>query len=196
MDYASYITSKKWQARRVSFFHTRGRRDCQACGATDDVQVHHRTYERLGRELDSDMTALCQRCHDAVHRLHRFDGTLTLAEATDAILAEPGRRVAKPETPSIPVGRQPSSVDQAAAKTRGRQKRQAPTPPWKGFGSKKDVEITQRIQIAEAERLVDQLLRKSAQGAVTGALTYAERQILERCLKTLQERPRSRATPL
>lgn len=29
-----------------------------------DLHVHHVSYEHLGQELDSDLAALCRRCHD------------------------------------------------------------------------------------------------------------------------------------
>ncbi len=37
---------------------------CRTCGATRDLEVHHRTYERWGREDIADVTVLCRGCHD------------------------------------------------------------------------------------------------------------------------------------
>ena len=49
------------------------------------LEVHHRTYQRLGRELDSDLVALCWSCHDGVtDRFH----TLKLLHAAGKIAAE------------------------------------------------------------------------------------------------------------
>ena len=39
---------------------------CRACGATT-VDLHHKTYERLGCELLSDLQALCRDCHATAH---------------------------------------------------------------------------------------------------------------------------------
>jgi sirohydrochlorin ferrochelatase len=42
---------------------------CRLCnlGSPDVVlTVHHRTYERLGKELADDLTTLCMECHRAV----------------------------------------------------------------------------------------------------------------------------------
>lgn len=39
---------------------------CQVCdqpGNNRTLHAHHRTYERLGHELDSDITVLCDDCH-------------------------------------------------------------------------------------------------------------------------------------
>jgi 5-methylcytosine-specific restriction endonuclease McrA len=43
------------------------RRWCERCGGQDALQVHHRTYERLGAELDEDFEVLCRRCHATEH---------------------------------------------------------------------------------------------------------------------------------
>lgn len=40
------------------------------CGDTQ-IQLHHTTYERVGRELLTDLTPLCARCHALVHVLER-----------------------------------------------------------------------------------------------------------------------------
>lgn len=71
MTYRKYIRSAAWRRSkaRLSELEAAGHR-CRLCNAsaTDGaaLQVHHRTYERLGRELPSDLTALCRECHDVV----------------------------------------------------------------------------------------------------------------------------------
>jgi hypothetical protein len=40
---------------------------CQRCQARQDLQVHHKTYERLGRERDDDLEVLCDSCHHGHH---------------------------------------------------------------------------------------------------------------------------------
>lgn len=65
-EYAHYLRSSHW--RRVRD-RTRQRAGyaCEACGSTDQLQVHHLTYERLGAEHDSDLQLLCQTCHQEAH---------------------------------------------------------------------------------------------------------------------------------
>jgi 5-methylcytosine-specific restriction endonuclease McrA len=49
------------------------------------LQVHHRTYERLGHEQAGDLTALCANCHRAVTdmlRRRRYSGRLPLFHDT------------------------------------------------------------------------------------------------------------------
>ena len=41
---------------------------CQVCNSgLGTLDVHHRTYERLGQELDEDLTVLCRACHSIFH---------------------------------------------------------------------------------------------------------------------------------
>lgn len=67
MTYADYIASPAWQARREMTIALWGGR-CALCYAAGALDVHHRTYDRLGHELPSDLVALCPTCHEAYHR--------------------------------------------------------------------------------------------------------------------------------
>ncbi len=40
---------------------------CEACGDAPAAQVHHLTYERIGRELLFDLAAVCLECHKKAH---------------------------------------------------------------------------------------------------------------------------------
>ena len=41
-------------------------RGCRLCGDDQDLELHHRSYERWGREDIADLTVLCRGCHDLV----------------------------------------------------------------------------------------------------------------------------------
>ena len=67
MDYAEYLTTDHW--KRIAQ-ETRERDGaCRVCASTEKLEVHHRTYVRLGRERPDDLVTLCWRCH------RRFHGT-------------------------------------------------------------------------------------------------------------------------
>jgi hypothetical protein len=77
--YNRYINSPAWSDRKRAYFSTYAR-VCAFCGTTDDIHLHHHTYDRMGRELDEDLVPLCVSCHDAVHDYHRSNRvTLTVA---------------------------------------------------------------------------------------------------------------------
>lgn len=63
-EYQNYLKSEHWQKQRKEALLCALYR-CQVCN-TDalPLEVHHRTYERLGAELPSDLFVLCEQCHD------------------------------------------------------------------------------------------------------------------------------------
>jgi hypothetical protein len=68
MDYQAYITSGRWRnsPARQAELQAAGYR-CRVCYRPDsevELQVHHRTYERLGCELPGDLLCVCTECHD------------------------------------------------------------------------------------------------------------------------------------
>jgi hypothetical protein len=66
MPYADYLRTNEWSRRRQMALTAADAR-CQLCNSTDRLHVHHRTYERRGCELPSDLTVLCQSCHAKFH---------------------------------------------------------------------------------------------------------------------------------
>ena len=42
---------------------------CELCPNRDSLQVHHKTYERYGQELLTDLVALCRECHARHHNV-------------------------------------------------------------------------------------------------------------------------------
>lgn len=67
MSYADYLRSAHWQrTRAVILRRARGRCERKGCGAAA-VQVHHKTYKRLGFELPEDLEALCFLHHQKEH---------------------------------------------------------------------------------------------------------------------------------
>jgi len=72
--YNQYIKGPRWAAKREAWFNAFGKY-CRACGtAHGPIQLHHMTYDRLGRERMSDLVALCANCHKEVEILYRRAG--------------------------------------------------------------------------------------------------------------------------
>jgi hypothetical protein len=66
MPYDEYLLTPEWRDRRLAALARAGYR-CQLCYSAGPLDVHHRTYERRGEELDSDLIALCRDCHRDHH---------------------------------------------------------------------------------------------------------------------------------
>jgi len=70
MPYVEYLRSPEWRARRERKLEAADHR-CQFCNRhRSSLDVHHRTYENFGEELDSDLIVVCRACHNTFHR-HR-----------------------------------------------------------------------------------------------------------------------------
>lgn len=68
--YELHMRSKEWRKFRAAILRMRGRK-CEKCGTRDkQLELHHKTYDRLGRELASDVKILCVDCHDKRHPNH------------------------------------------------------------------------------------------------------------------------------
>lgn len=65
--YQAYLQTPQWKQKRIDKFSQVGY-ECQLCPSKTRLQVHHRTYKRLGRELLSDLTVLCEKCHKIFHK--------------------------------------------------------------------------------------------------------------------------------
>jgi hypothetical protein len=70
--YWEYLRTPGWKSRRqVALQRASGRcRDCDR--TTTQLEVHHLTYRRVGREHPKDLRALCPNCHEARHRGRRL----------------------------------------------------------------------------------------------------------------------------
>lgn len=69
--YQEYLRSEEWKTRR-RYMVRRAFNRCQLCnldGGEDGrwLNVHHRSYERVGSEFDLDLIVLCRACHQRHH---------------------------------------------------------------------------------------------------------------------------------
>lgn len=79
MDYQRYLRSAHWQSLRLRKLSEQPRlprvRLCYLCDHCRrfihifGINVHHRTYERLGRERLDDLEVLCEGCHCIEHKI-------------------------------------------------------------------------------------------------------------------------------
>jgi hypothetical protein len=70
-DYRAYLRSDAWKERRSRAVERAGGR-CAVCNARGPLEVHHRRYDRVGRELPEDLLVLCRDCHDVFHTHRRL----------------------------------------------------------------------------------------------------------------------------
>lgn len=65
--YKEYLRSEHWKEFRrkvLEFWNYK----CAVCYWEENLEVHHRTYDRLNDELMTDCIALCRECHKNANR--------------------------------------------------------------------------------------------------------------------------------
>jgi hypothetical protein len=65
-DYDLYLKTEHWKiVREMALEHFERR--CGVCNSSENLHVHHRTYERRGKEDPRDVIVLCRACHRIFH---------------------------------------------------------------------------------------------------------------------------------
>jgi restriction endonuclease Mrr len=67
MPYHLYLKTPEWRRTRAAALLRAGNSCSLDVTHTDGLEVHHRTYERLGAELVTDLAVLCHSCHQLHH---------------------------------------------------------------------------------------------------------------------------------
>lgn len=63
--YRHYLSSSDWSNLRKAVIARD--KSCRLCASAKSLNVHHRTYARVGDEDLDDLTLLCRRCHERHH---------------------------------------------------------------------------------------------------------------------------------
>ena len=71
--YLDYIASDVWKELADESRENANNR-CKLCNSPENLRVHHRTYERLGKELQDDLITLCSDCHEKFHDKRKDNG--------------------------------------------------------------------------------------------------------------------------
>lgn len=71
-DKSNYLASAMWRILR-DIIITRDHNKCVCCSSTNNLHVHHLTYDRLGSEQPNDLVTLCSTCHQRQHDYYGYD---------------------------------------------------------------------------------------------------------------------------
>lgn len=64
--YTEYLQGKHWKGLRKALC-LKPESKCGGCSSKHHLQIHHISYDRLGKELPEDLVVLCDGCHKRVH---------------------------------------------------------------------------------------------------------------------------------
>jgi len=76
--YNEYLKSKHWLKKKIKYFQSYKKRtknkkkQCECCGKKSTVQLHHKTYDRIGKEKLTDLMYACKKCHEEIHEVVKF----------------------------------------------------------------------------------------------------------------------------
>ena len=65
-SYNDYLKTDHWKKTRMRILKKKNFR-CSVC-SKPAKNVHHHSYKNLGYERDYELSALCARCHELIHR--------------------------------------------------------------------------------------------------------------------------------
>jgi hypothetical protein len=96
-EYQDYINSPEWRAKRQDYFNSKLPQKCLVCNSKK-VDLHHRTYKRLGSEWLNDLVPLCREHHNECHsfikrnKLNLWGGTKIYVRVAKERLLTPEQR--------------------------------------------------------------------------------------------------------
>lgn len=79
----AYLRSPEWEAVRERYWSSKLPKICFVCLDPElPMDLHHRTYERFGKERLTDLVPVHRKCHKKIHRFHRKNRSMSLWDAT------------------------------------------------------------------------------------------------------------------
>ena len=83
--YNNYLKSKEWIEIKKIYFGKRQKK-CIGCGSKKRINVHHRSYNRLGSVNETkDLVTVCSDCHVKIHEIEKSKG-VSVNKATTIVL--------------------------------------------------------------------------------------------------------------
>jgi hypothetical protein len=114
-EYIAYMQSRAWLDRRAAALRD-PKAACWCCGVMAGIRpldLHHLTYERLGRELPRDLVLVCRPCHDTIHeRRDKHDSILAATRYVREMQKAARERECKPFAPTPPIESRPDDRPQ------------------------------------------------------------------------------------
>lgn len=79
--YEEFLKSPYWRKIRILILK-RDNNSCRSCGSSEELHIHHLTYEHHLKELDNldDLITLCKQCHNDIHGRVNGKNTIPLGK--------------------------------------------------------------------------------------------------------------------
>jgi len=63
------LNTKHWKEVKSRTNKSKFKKECYCCNEKEKLQLHHKTYKRVGNEKLNDLIWLCQKCHSESHKI-------------------------------------------------------------------------------------------------------------------------------
>lgn len=67
-SYTKYLNTLHWKIIRIKKLELNHTCEFEGCGTEENINIHHKTYCRLGKEKLTDLVTLCENHHKMIHR--------------------------------------------------------------------------------------------------------------------------------
>lgn len=119
-SYDEYLVSPHWQDFKKRFYSSSRRKSCLCCELPNfEVELHHITYARLGKERLSDVIPVCRYHHEIIHQLlsEHYNNDLSCTLALVAFLAP--EKEDRPKPLHVPDNRRKTPKSSRRRRSRG-----------------------------------------------------------------------------
>lgn len=92
--YQEYLSSRHWESLKQTYRQAKFSCECYACNSKNNLNLHHKSYDRIGNERLQDLIYLCKSCHGEVHYLLRaYFNKLIVVPIKDRVQTEKEVRI-------------------------------------------------------------------------------------------------------
>lgn len=78
-NYKEYLQSKHWKNLKKRYKNSKLIQKCYICDSNKNINIHHKTYKRIGNERLNDLIPLCKECHYLTHKALKISNSQNLS---------------------------------------------------------------------------------------------------------------------
>lgn len=74
--YKDYLKTEHWKNIKMKMKNSKYKYMCYSCKSKTKLQLHHKSYKRVGNEKLTDLIWLCEDCHKKTHEINKNGSSL------------------------------------------------------------------------------------------------------------------------
>lgn len=77
-NYKDYLKTDHWKNIKKRYRKSKLIQNCYICGSQNNLNLHHKSYKRIGKERLNDLIPLCRECHYFTHQALKKANSINL----------------------------------------------------------------------------------------------------------------------